>query len=225
MQKLHPKPWTKSCKCDKLDIITLHKQCLKFTESLGQIMISSKIQTLAIVVLTTMIAIVLFMFGLNSYATRSSSDVLQNNVVAMTHKYQDEAYRRNAGSFYLDKTKFETELKQRLAKDENLVFVNNATEYAAIEKTMASGTKAQKQAAQKKYDGARLAYVTIDYLASANGDKNSISGVRVTLYANKGTAISKGMTPKRYVSRYVISPRGDNRDSKDIAKYQTSIVQ
>lgn len=187
-------------------------------------MISSKIQTLAIVFLTVMLAIILAVFGLKSYATRSSSDTLQNNVVAMTHKYQQTSYRRNAGSFYLDKASFESNLSSRVASQENLVLVDNATAYNNIVKTMNSGTDAQKKALQDKYNGRRLAYIQYDYLASENGDSKSLSGISVTLYANEGTSIDAKMTPKKYVSRYVISPRADNRESKDIAQYQTSIV-
>lgn len=188
-------------------------------------MISGKIQTIALIVLLCILSIILFMFGMKSYAVRSSSDALQENVQAMVYKYKDESFRRNVGSFYLDKASFEPAVKTRVASQANLVLVANQAAYDDIASTMKNGTTAQKKALTDKYDGKRLAYMTFDYLASANGDSKSISGVKVTLYANEGTIISSGMQPKTYISRYVISPRSDTRDSKDIAQYQSSIVQ
>lgn len=188
-------------------------------------MISGKIQTIALIVLISSLSIVLFIFNMKSYAVRSSSDALQENVQAMVYKYKDESFRRNVGSFYLDKSPFESSVKTRVASQANLVVVDNQAAYDSIASTMKNGTATQKKALTDKYNGKRLAYYTFDYLASANGDSKSISGVKVTLYANKGTEISSDMQPKTYISRYVISPRSDNRDSKDIAQYQSSIVQ
>ena len=188
-------------------------------------MISGKIQTIALIILMSILAIILVIFGLKSYAVRSSSDALQENVQAMVYKYKDDSFRRNVGSFYLDKGSFEPAVKTRVATQANLDFVAGQAAYDDIAKTMKHGTDAQKKALTDKYHGKRLAYMTFDYLASANGDSKSISGVKVTLYANEGTRLSSGMQPKKYVSRYVISPRSDNRDSKDITQYQSSIVQ
>ena len=188
-------------------------------------MISGKIQTIALIVLMSIMTVLVLIFGLKSYAVRSSSDALQENVQAMFYKYKDDSFRRNVGSFYLDKSSFESAVQTRVATQANLVLVSDEDSYNAIVNTMTNGTAAQKKALTTKYNGKRLAYMTFDYLASANGDSKSISGVKVTLYANEGTSISSTMTPKTYTSRFIISPRADNRDSKDIAQYQSSIVQ
>ena len=81
-------------------------------------MISGKIQTIALIVLMSIMTVLVLIFGLKSYAVRSSSDALQENVQAMFYKYKDDSFRRNVGSFYLDKSSFESAVQTRVARSE-----------------------------------------------------------------------------------------------------------
>jgi len=188
-------------------------------------MISGKIQTLALIVFSIVMAIVLFIVSMKAFATQGSRDVLQNNVVAMVHKNQDASYRRNTGSFYLNKTNFESSMKTRVATQASLVILPDAKTYNDIKTTMSTGTKSEKDALLQKYNNSTLGYLDFDYLPSENGDAESLSGVKVALYQNTSPSVSDKMVPKRYMSRYVVSPRADNRDSKDVAQYQKTIVK
>lgn len=188
-------------------------------------MISGKIQTLALIVFSIVMAIVLFIVSMKAFAVQGSRDVLQNNVVAMVHKNQDASYRRNTGSFYLNKTNFESSMKTRVASQASLVILPDAKTYYDIKNTMSTGTKSAKNALLHKYNNVTIGYLNFDYLPSENGDAESLSGVKVVLYQNSSPSVSDKMAPKPYMSRYVVSPRADNRDSKDVAQYQKTIVK